>query len=501
MNWRLRDPGVERCGEVIAAALGWLRRFSCLPERRWWQPNWQSLARSIRGLTCRIVTELMSSRSLFGSRGWGGASALALGVSLLVVPVAVLAHGPAPSAVSIVDDDASGPKMIRLTGGYARRVDASQYQFLCPAAWGDDVVSPAATIPGGSVVIAGGRGLILVDEKGGVAPHPDPMAVKPATDFAQLGGKLYVLRTSGADSEVLEVTPAQVRLVFTDPGNWTSIAATSTAIGLQRLTDTHLEQVRITADGSVLGRDSAPAPMDPILVIARATPQELYAVVATAAGRELGQIAGDEWKQIELATSSIAGPVEVPSGEAFIAVDTELAKLPETRVILDGMPPVSCLGRLGDTAYACTRDGLSSMSPQGVGQPIFQLSSMSPPDVQAVTLEMQSLCESQWEHFRFDLLALGVTLMEPPAVPADAGPAAVGAGGSSASSAGAGGAPMAAGGRGGSTAPAQAAPVADSGCTVTRGRSSGSWGAYGASLLAALGVVRRRSRERRARSR
>lgn len=377
----------------------------------------------------------MRSRSQLASRRRERAAAGALGLGLMLalqgtVCSLAAAHGPAPSAVAIVDEDGAGPKVIRLTGGYARRVDSSRYQFLCPAAWGDDVVLPAAAIPDGPVVIAAGRGLHLVDAAGLVTRHPDPMAASPATDFARLGGKLYVLRTSGANSEVLEVDATRVRLVFTDPGSWTSIAATSSSMGLQRLTDTHIEQVRITADGTVLGRESAPSPKDPILVTARATTQELYSVVATAVGRELGQVVGDEWKRIELASSSIAGPVEVPNGDSFIAVDSALVRLPEPQVLLEGMPPVSCLGRLGDNAYACTRDGVSALAPAGVGEPIFELSSMSPPDLTTVAIEQQSLCTSQWEHFRFDLLALGVTLIDPPVTTADAGPpTAAGTGG------------------------------------------------------------------------
>jgi hypothetical protein len=394
--------------------------------------------------------------------------------------------------------------MIRLTGGYARVIDQSHAEFLCPAAWGDDLVSPAATIPGGPVVVAGSRGLYLVDANGVVKPHPDPLAAKPATDFARLGDKLYLLRSSGESSEILEVTASQVRTVFTDQGNWTSIAATSSAIGLQRLTDTRIEQARITADGMVLGRDSAPAPADPILVIARATPEELYAVVATATGRELGQIQGDQWTRIQLASSSIAGPVQVPQGDVFIAVDTELLKFSEPRMVIESAPPVSCLGRLGELAYACTRDGLSPLGGT-VGRPLFRLSSMSPPDLTKIAPTLDpSQCETQWEHFRFDLLALGVTLMEPP-VTADAGQGGMSEAGAVAPlSAGVGGAPIAmAGASGGAVSPVPSKAAADSGCTVSRRyHSTASAGFFAASFATlALAFVRRRAeRWRRARS-
>jgi hypothetical protein len=423
---------------------------------------------------------------------------------------AALAHGPAPAAVSVVDADAMGPKVVRLTGGYARRLDANRYAYLCPAAWGDDLVLPAGLIPGGPIVVAASRGLYLGDEAGNVKPHPDPAAAKPATDFAQLGGKLYVLRTAGTGSEVLEVDATTVKVVFADESNWTAIAATSSAIGLLRLTADRIEEAQIDAAGIVRSRESAPAPKDPILVIARATTSELYAVVVTATGRELGQIAGDQWKRIELASASIAGPVEVAEGDSFLAVDTELARLSQPEMLISGMAPVNCLGRIGDRAYACTRDGLAAMSPAGVGEPIFALASMTPPDLSKIAdPELVSLCSSQWEHFRFDLLALGVDLMEMPAAPPTAGqPAIAGASGAplpnaGAPSAGGNAAAGAAAGSGGSPMPSGG--KRDSGCSVTAiaGTPNGGFGLAGYAVLwsAAAGAfylsTTRRSRGRR----
>jgi hypothetical protein len=447
-------------------------------------------------------------------RGRASARALALGLGVCFGwSSAALAHGPAPSAISVIDADASGPKVIRLTAGYARRVDANRYDFICPAAWGDDVVLPAGLIPGGPVVFAGGRGLYLGVEDGGVKPHPDPEAAKPPTDFAQLGGKLYVLRTVGANSEVLEVDATTVKVVFTDPGTWTSITATSSAIGLLRLTEDRIEEALITGDGMVLSRESAPAPKDPILVLARATPSEVYVVVATATGRELGQIVGDQWKRIEVATSQIAGPVELPEGEAFVAVDTDLARLSAPQMLLEGMLPVSCLGRNGDLAYACTRDGLAAMSEAGVGEPIFSLTTMIAPDLTKVDAAQQSLCMTQWEHFRFDLLALGVELSDMPNMPPVAGQSgAAGASGSPPPAAGAGA--QAGGGAGGAAGSGGtgtvSAPKDDGGCSVASGvgasidsaeRASGFGMLLRAAVLCALAffISSRRRQSRRGR--
>jgi hypothetical protein len=240
------------------------------------------------------------------------------------------------------------------------------------------------------------------------------------------------------------------------------------------------------------------------LIIARATAQALYSVVATATGRELGQIEGDQWKRIELAVASIAGPVEVPDGQPFIAVDTSLVRLPDPTIMLEGTPPVSCLGRLGDVAYACTRDGASSLAAAGIGQPIFALSSMTPPDLTQLPAAQQTLCETQWEHFRFDLLALGVELVDPMLGVTDAGqPPAAGVGGTAAPQAGvagalagSAGAVVATAGTGGALPPKP--PASDGGCAVggpSGARSDPLTGVLFCIASAAFGV-RRRTRGR-----
>ena len=407
------------------------------------------------------------------------------------------AHGPAPSALSIILDGADGPDVVRLTGGLARRVSAENFQYLCPAAWGDQLVLPAASIPpSGPVVIAGSRGLFLLDASGAITMHPDPLAATaPVTDFAVLGDQLFALRTSSGASELLQIDASRVRVLFSESGSWSAIAATEDTIGIQRVAEGKLEQLRLGKDGALIGRDSAPAPQDPLLVLARATKRSLYAVVATASGRELGQIDGEKWQRLEMASSSIAGPVELPSGEPFIALDTELFRLSEQRVALGGMPAVNCLARLGDRVYACTRDGLAALEEGGVGKSLFQLSSILPPDLQKLPESQRDTCQIQWEHFRFDLLALGVMLQEPPL---GAPPMAAGSGGAAGSFAG--GAGTGAGSGGGEREPPDELPAADSGCSCRAAHSAVSLpGTLG--VLLVVGWARSRIRRRSARSR
>jgi MYXO-CTERM domain-containing protein len=322
------------------------------------------------------------------------------------------AHGAPPAALSILDRDARGPRMVRLTGGLAQRDAAGgSYRMICPAAWGDDLALPAISLSSGSTVIAGGQGLMLLARDGVASAHPDPLAAGPSSDLARLGDQIFALRTRAGRSELLAVDASHVTLMFSDSAPWSSLAATEDSIGLQRLEDGRLEQLRLAADGTQLGRESAPAPMNATFVSARATGRELYALVGTAFGRELGRIEADRFQPLATAEATIAGPVELADGRLLVAIDSIVSELADgdraLRPLAD-LPPVSCLARTGADAYACTREGVIALAGDVVGAELFQLARLQPPDLQRVAEAQRALCGLQWEHFRFELLTIGI---------------------------------------------------------------------------------------------
>jgi len=302
--------------------------------------------------------------------------------------------------------------MLRLTGGLAQREAASaSYRMICPAAWGDDLALPAIALSGGPTVIAGGQGLMLLAADGVATAHPDPLAAGPSSDLARLGEQVFALRTRAGMSELLAVDASHVTLVFSDSAPWSSLAATDDSIGLQRLEDGRLEQLRLAADGTQLGRESAPAPLNATFVSARATGRELYALVGTAFGRELGRIEAERFQPLAAAEATIAGPVELGDGRLLVAIDSIVSELADgdrpLRPLAD-LPPVSCLARTGADAYACTREGVIALDGDAVGAELFQLARLQPPDLARVAEEQRALCGLQWEHFRFELLTIGI---------------------------------------------------------------------------------------------
>jgi hypothetical protein len=152
------------------------------------------------------------------------------------------------------------------------------------------------------------------------------------------------------------------------------------------------------------------------LVFAPPTPSQLYALLVTGAGRELGRIEAGEFRSLARALASIAGPVELPSGTGDpvrIAVDGVLASLAAPFEPLTAGPSISCLGRLEADAYACTPDGIQRLEAFGPSRELFALRTLSAPDAQLLEEPQRSLCESQWLHFRSDLSRLGLLNAEP----------------------------------------------------------------------------------------
>jgi hypothetical protein len=330
--------------------------------------------------------------------------------SLMLLANQVRAHSAPPTALAVLVEDDMGPRVVRLSAGLARREPDGSYAMLCPAAWGDDLPLPAAAIPGGPVVIAGTRGLYLLDEAGGLSPHPDPAAAGPSLDLITSGDRLYALRQQGGLTQLVRIEPERVSTVFSDAASWSTGAASDEAIVLQSLNGDLLSQVRLDRDGALLGREFAQAPEGAVYVSARASSRALYALVGTIFGRELGRIEAGGFTAVARANAAIAGPVELAGGGAFLAIDTQLAPLVDgvPGLPLTAAPPVSCLGRLGERAYACTLEGVVELGDAGPGRSLFELRVLRPPDLALAAEELRDSCRLQWEHFRFDLLSVGI---------------------------------------------------------------------------------------------
>ena len=378
-------------------------------------------------------------------------------VGMLALAGHVSAHGLPPAAVAVVAQDAQGPRIVRLTAGLALRESDGDYRFVCPNAWGDVDSLPAYALPDEPAVVLSSSGLWLLQDDGSVTRHPDARADGYAFDLAAQGDKLFVLRTHDrTGSEIIEVSATQVKSLWRDAALWTSLSAGSDFLAVARLTqDDRLAQKRLTPRGEVLSSNEGQAPAGTVNVLARGVGNELFLTLAFNGGRHLGRLDDSGWKPVQSANAAIAGPVQLEEGGVYLALDGSLARLDSSALApleAASSTPLSCLGCYGTQCYACTRDGLKALEASGLGATTFELSKLVRPRVEGMSDEDAARCELQWEHFRFDLLAFGVSLREGE----DAAPAAVG--GRTA--------PAAAGGSmAGASGNAAPKPAADAGCS------------------------------------
>jgi MYXO-CTERM domain-containing protein len=255
-------------------------------------------------------------------------------------------------------------------------------------------------------------------------------------------------------------------------------------VGVARLTDDdRLAQQKLSPEGAPLASAQAKAPPGTVNVLARAAGSELYLVVSYNGGRQLGQLDASGFRILSSASASIHGPVQGAGAEAYLALDGALSRMQAgtvSQLAEASSTPVSGLGCYEQQCYACTRDGIAPLTAAGLGSLTFELSSLVPPALAGLPQGTADMCDLQWQHFRFDLLGLGVELREP---------AAAGSGTASLPIAGNGAA------AGNPSLPQATAPAAKSGgCNLTQGTRSGSpgWALSGLALLWRWRTRRRR---------
>jgi hypothetical protein len=254
--------------------------------------------------------------------------------------------------------------------------------------------------------------LFVLDAAARVAPHPQPEARAGRTIAMQATGeRLWQLRADGDSGQLMQVSASTLERRFADSPHWDSFAATDERVQLVRLSGGGmLEQLLLSPDGEELSRSAVLAPEGSVAAFARMTGALPYVVLLVQAGLayELGRIEGDAFVALHRAPS-IAGPVELASGERFVAVGGRLASFEDEQVeMLDGPAIVTCLERTEDRAYACADGGLRALAPEGLGAVWFSLDQLSAPE--GVPDEHAQACELQWQRFRIDLLAAGVEL-------------------------------------------------------------------------------------------
>jgi hypothetical protein len=285
---------------------------------------------------------------------------------------------------------------------------------VCPAAWGGTyALVLAAAVPDGSIMVAASSGIQVLADDGTFAAHPDALASGQVIAFAATPKALYVLHRRNDATEVIAFGAGKPHLVWTDPNPWNDLAASDTELLVLRVDDVSIEQLRLSTRGDVISDERAPAPDSTAAVFARLAGNTAYAVAAAAGGLELdlGRIEDDRFKLLQTARGNLAGPLDTADGHRFVATEGALARFDDEHLEPLGVDAiVTYLGRDGDNSYACTRSEIRALDARGLGETRFDIRRLAEPDLSIVPEPLRSECSAQWDHFRFDLLASGVTL-------------------------------------------------------------------------------------------
>ena len=138
-------------------------------------------------------------------------------LSAMTPCASALAHGEPPTAIAVLSHDAEGARALRLSHGLALRRGAKQFQFVCPAAWGDMYAAPLAALADGTIVVGTTHGLMLLGEDGKPRAHPDPAAAGATYELISSPHGVFSVRTTPTGSEVLAIDAQSVRVLWRDP--------------------------------------------------------------------------------------------------------------------------------------------------------------------------------------------------------------------------------------------------------------------------------------------
>lgn len=334
-----------------------------------------------------------------------------LAALLLLLPCSALHAHSAPGVAAIVDEDANGIYVVRLYEGHAQHAPDGWHMF-CSGLYQGQGSEISAALPGGGVAIAAPTGIWVLQRDGTIGPHPDPQAQGFVTAFARGAGTLYGIRQRAGAYDVIEVTASTVRVLWTDSRYWSDLAVGSTFIQLVRIDGDVIEELQLSLGGEVLSTAQA-AVADVEAVNAHIVGDAAYYTVRLGTRVQLGRIQQSAWQVLQMAASSIAGPSRTADGASFVALDGKLATFDADMLTpLPDMDFVTGLNRLDDHSYACTRTGLRNLSRAGLGESVFDLSQLLPPDPCIVPENVRSACELEWQHVQVELLGANIPLAQ-----------------------------------------------------------------------------------------
>jgi hypothetical protein len=335
----------------------------------------------------------------------------------LALPSRATAHGDGAAVISLVRSDGDGaPQLLRLSEGMALRVN-QRTRYLCPALFDSDETPRAAALPAGPTIVTSSSGAYLLFDDGEVAPHPDPSLSDGAITGLEAGeNAVLALRQRVDGAELLALDAERAQVIAELPAALSSLAVEDDAVLVAGLTAAgRAAQRGFELDGAERDEWNAEAatPLDTLAVFARVAGARPYVLVSArnGLGSELARLdnAGG-YDVVQRAGGAISGPIAV-GGRTWFAFDGRLAELTDGGDVVrsEQDPLLTCVGRNRTLAYACTPGALVRLEDGQLGERLFGLDELEPPELSGLAPALAERCRLQWLRFRVDLVAAGIT--------------------------------------------------------------------------------------------
>jgi MYXO-CTERM domain-containing protein len=320
---------------------------------------------------------------------------------LLAFAPRVSAHGPPPAATELLAKTEQGAALVRLTpGGFAHRV-ADGFRFICPEAWGGDVLAPLASISLGPTIVASDS-LSIVEQDGRVALHP----VQSGAGIVAASHRdaVFVIFKHEGKVELRRVTGTTNELVRLLDQPFGALVASVDELSLLRWLDNTLVLQKLSLTGEPLGSVTWTMKSPVAYARLRLAGSQLYVVVwgRSAPWVSLGRLTAQGYEPLREASTDVAGPVSLATG-TLVAIDGVLQSL-ETGALVDTLGyRATCLGERDGLAYACAHSDLLRVDASGLGAPLFEVASLRAPDAQALSEVARADCTTRWLDLQNDI--------------------------------------------------------------------------------------------------
>jgi hypothetical protein len=343
------------------------------------------------------------------------------------------AHGPPPSAFGIVAAASSKPTLVVLNEGLAIERPGG-WAFLCPSLWGEGgtglgIVPLALSIDGVTSFIVGADDLYIARD-GVLSAQRRPELSRSAVLalVAADGDALFGLTVSSGASRLVRIDDPDAPPLYETPDQIGALEAHAGRFHLGRFSQTGELEIRtIDRMGSVVADQRVQLGLSTLAELRlRVRAERMFVLVIEADHSTLGEVVDQRWQQHAQLNAPIAGPETSAGGQVWIALDNELMR--ETASGFEAVGEarrVTCLGRWGELAYACVGTAIHRLEDDGLGDQLFALDRLAPPDPSLVPAAAADDCEIQWSLFRGDLERVGLApraeALPPSAQPLDAG--------------------------------------------------------------------------------